>query len=99
MFVAGNLLEAVAQLINWLAGVYVLIVIGRVICSWVNADPYNPIVRFLSVTTDPILDRIRRMIPPLAGLDFSPIIVVVIVEYGIRRFLVSTLLDIARRLG
>ena len=98
MFVAGNLLEVIAQLISWLAGLYVLMIIGRVVCSWVNADPYNPIVRFLTVATDPVLERIRRFIPPVAGLDFSPIVAVVIVEYGIRVFLVNTLLDFAQRL-
>ena len=99
MFVAGNAMMALAKLVSLVAQLYVFALIGRVIVSWVNADPYNPIVRFLVQVTDPVTDRIRRVIPPIAGLDFSPLIAILIMQILIQGFLVNTLHDWALRLG
>ena len=90
---------SIAKLVSSLAQIYVFILIGRVICSWVNADPYNPIVRFIVVATEPVLVRIRRVIPPIAGLDFAPLIAILIVQLVIQGFIASTLADLARQLG
>lgn len=98
MFVAGNAVIAVAKVVGVLAQLYVFVLIGRVICSWVSADPYNPIVRFLVAASDPLLNRIRRLVPPIAGLDFSPLIAILVVQILIQGFLVDTLRDLARRL-
>ena len=98
MFVIGNALMAIAQLVGTLAQIYVFILIGHVICSWVNADPMNPIVRFIYILSEPLLVRIRRFIPPLGGLDFSVLIAILVVQIGIQGFLVRTLMDFARQL-
>ncbi len=98
MFVFGNALETVAGLIHLVVRLYVFVLIGSVICSWVNADPFNPIVRILRRLSDPFLNLIRRFVPPIAGLDFSPLIGILILEFGVRMYLVDTLLDLARRL-
>lgn len=98
MFVFGIALEQIARLIDLLAWLYFLILLGRVICSWVQADPFNPIVRFLWMTTEPVLSRIRRFIPPIAGLDFSVLVAIVVVQIGIQGFLVRALLGLAVRL-
>jgi len=47
MFVIGNFISALANLINFILGAYMWVIVGRAIISWVNPDPYNPIVRFL----------------------------------------------------
>ena len=61
------------QLVNLVFQVYTFIVLGRVIISWVNPDPYNPIVRFLYNATEPVLQRIRRVLPlQFGGIDLSP---------------------------
>jgi YggT family protein len=75
------------------------LILVRALISWVNPDPYNPIVRFLYKTTEPILYPIRRMLPLDAGigLDISPIIAFLILIF-LRSFLVKTLLDISFRL-
>jgi YggT family protein len=74
------------------------LIIARAIVSWVSADPYNPIVRFLYNATEPLLHRVRRVIPNFAGgLDFSPIIVIIGI-YFIDLFLVASLHDMATRL-
>jgi YggT family protein len=71
----GEIVLVFAQMINMIITIYIYIVIARAIISWVNPDPYNPIVRFLHNATDPVLYRIRRLIPLNFGaIDFSPII-------------------------
>lgn len=75
----GNIfVTAIYQVVDLLFTIYIFIVIARAIISWVSPDPYNPIVRFLHNATDPVLYRIRRIIPlQLGGIDFSPIILLV----------------------
>ena len=76
MFILGNFLLALAKLINLVFSAYIWIVVGRAIISWVNPDPYNPIVRFLIQATEPVLQKIRRYIPPMGGLDLSPMLLI-----------------------
>jgi YggT family protein len=96
MFILANLLMALAQIIDYLLTAYMWIVIARAIVSWVNPDPYNPIVRFLYSVTEPVLYRIRRLFPLYAGgIDFSPIIVFVAIIF-LQRFLVQSLYDLAQ---
>lgn len=78
--------------------IYMWMIIGRVIISWVNADPYNPIVRFLYSATEPILYRVRRALPSFGvGLDFSPLLVILGI-YFLKGFLVMSLYDVARQM-
>lgn len=96
MFVVANLISAIALVLDYLLWAYMWIVIARAILSWVNPDPYNPIVRFLYNATEPVLWRIRRALPIFAGgIDFSPIIVFVIILF-LQRFVVHSLYDLAR---
>ncbi|MFC1845342.1 YggT family protein [Thermodesulfobacteriota bacterium] len=99
MFMISNFLFALAKLVEILLGVYMWIVIGRAILSWVNPDPYNPIVRFLHDVTEPLLARIRRMIPVFGGgIDFSPMILIMAI-YFLMSFLVPTLKHMAAAIG
>lgn len=98
MFLFSNLLEAVATILNMLLSIYMFLIIGRVIISWVSPDPYNPIVRFLYQATEPVLGPIRRKVPLIAGgIDFSPILLVFLIVF-IQKFLIRSLLDLAFRL-
>jgi YggT family protein len=75
------------------------IIIAQAVISWVNPDPYNPIVRFLYSVTEPVLYNIRRMIPVyFGGLDFSPIIVILAIIF-LKTFLVQSLMQLAMRIG
>ncbi len=95
MFIIGYLIEAVAMVIEMILNIYMLIVIAQVILSWVNPDPYNPIVRFIHNVTDPLLSRIRKTIPVVyGGIDFSPFIVLVAIVF-LRNFLVKSLYGLA----
>src|SRR5439155_21407017 len=73
MFVLANLLIALAQVVDYLLTAYMWIIIARAIVSWVNPDPYNPIVRSLYRATEPALRPVRRRLPMMQmGLDLSP---------------------------
>ncbi len=95
MFVVNNFMMAIAQLIDFLLTAYMWIIIGRAVISWVNADPHNPIVRFLYEATEPLLSRIRRAIPmSMGGIDFSPMILIMAIMF-LQSFLVPTLKQLA----
>ena len=97
MFVLGNLLGALATVIYYVLEIYMWIIIARAVISWVNPDPYNPIVRFLYSITDPVLLAIRRRLPlAFGGIDFSPILVILAIIF-LQRFLVASLYDLARQ--
>jgi len=96
MFIAANFLIALAQVVDYLLWAYMWIVVARAVISWVNPDPYNPIVRFLHSVTDPLFYRIRRILPLYAGgIDFSPIVVFIAIIF-LQRFLVQSLYDLAQ---
>ena len=74
------LTSAIFQVLHAILSIYFWIVIGRAVISWVNPDPYNPIVRFLHNATDPVFDRIRRFLPlQFGGMDFTPIFVLIVI--------------------
>lgn len=99
MFVFGNFLAAVARVVDIALTLYMWIIIARAVISWVNPDPYNPIVRFLVSVTEPVLYQIRRRLPvSLGGLDLSPILVILAIIF-IQSFLVRSLLQMAGRMG
>jgi YggT family protein len=100
VFVLGNLIHALANLIDLLLNAYLLIVIARAVLSWVNPDPYNPIVRFIIRVTEPVLGPIRdrlRLPTVTMGLDLSPMVVLLAI-YFLKSFLVGSLHDIAASL-
>ena len=99
MFAFRNLLEALAYILNLGLTIYMWIIIARAILSWVNPDPYNPIVRFLYNVTEPVLGWVRRRVPLIfGGLDLTPLLVLLAIIF-LQRFLVATLFDLARRFG
>ncbi len=96
MFILGNFIRALAEVINIGLTLYMWIVIAHAILSWVRPDPYNPIVRFINQVTEPLLYQIRRRIPTaLGGMDFSPIIVLLGIVF-LRIFIVDSLLRLAK---
>jgi YggT family protein len=95
MFVMENFIVALAKIIDMGLTIYLWLIIGRAIISWVNPDPYNPIVTFLYRTTEPVMAPIRRLIPMRGmGIDISPIIVIMII-YFLQILLVKTIIRMA----
>ncbi len=92
MFLLANFLNAVAYIIRTVLDIYMWVIVARAVLSWVNPDPYNPIVNFLYRATEPVLSPIRRKMPYLGGLDLSPLIVLLIILF-LQKFLVSSLFD------
>ena len=77
VFILSNLLIATAKILDMVLVLYMWIIIIRSLLSWVNPDPYNPIVNFLYSVTEPVLYKIRQVIPMSGmGIDFSPIVVI-----------------------
>jgi YggT family protein len=98
MFIIGNFLKAVAVVLNYVLHFYMWIVVARAVLSWVNPDPYNPIVRFIHNVTEPVLYRIRTKLPvDFGGIDFSPIIVILGIIF-LQNFVVSSLLRLSATL-
>ena len=97
MFILGNFLYSVAHLLEALITILYWLILGRALISWVNPDPFNPIVQFLYKTTDPILAPIRKFMPRLGPVDLSPIIAFFAL-YFLKLFLVSSLVGLATRL-
>ena len=97
MFVLGHFIIAVARIIDIALTIYMWIIIIRAVLSWVNPDPYNPIVRFIEQVTEPVMAPVRRWIPIRGmGIDFSPIIVLLVIIF-LQSFLVKSLLELSFR--
>lgn len=95
MFILSNLLLAIANVLQLVLNLLMFIIIIRALISWVNPDPYNGIVIFLTRVTEPILAPIRRLIPMYQiGLDISPIIAWLAIVF-LKVFLVKTLIQLA----
>lgn len=93
--IAGNFLFAVARVLSIALNAYMWILIARAVLSWVNPDPYNPIVRFIHSLTEPVLVRVRRRLPvAFGGVDLSPVIVILAIIF-LEHFLVASLYTLA----
>jgi YggT family protein len=93
----SNFLTAIAKVLDVVLSIFMWIVIARAILSWVNPDPYNPIVRFIHNITEPVLHQIRKRLPlNFGGIDFSPILVLLAVIF-LQQFVVQSLYDLALR--
>jgi len=98
MFILGNFLSATAQILKIILELYMWIMIIRSLLSWVNPDPYNPIVQLLNSITEPVLYRVRQLMPMSGtGIDFSPMIVILLIIF-LQSFLVSSIGTLAMRL-
>lgn len=73
----GVFIEKILLFINWVLGAYMWVVIAAAVITWVSPDPSNPIVRFLYGVTEPVLYRIRRLIPTnFGGIDIAPMLLI-----------------------
>lgn len=97
MFIIANFLLAIAKIADIVLTLYLYIIIARAILSWVNPDPYNPIVSFLYRVTEPLLYRVRRLLPEMGGLDLSPMLLMLAIFF-IQKFAINSVYEIAYRL-
>ncbi len=77
----NNIIVLMADLINFAVKIYIIVIMARVVISWVRTDPYNPAIRAIYRLTEPVLYPIRRILVKATGnigLDFSPIIATIL---------------------
>jgi len=93
MLLLTRLMSGVAWVLYQILGFMMLVVIGRVIISWVNADPYNPLVRAINSLSEPPTRLIKRFIKTeFGGLDLSPLILLLLIGF-LQHVLVANLND------
>lgn len=99
MFIVGNFIGALAQVLDMLLTALMAIILINALLSWVRPDPRNPIVMLLERVSDFVCDPIRRLFPTNAGgIDFAPFIVMLLIIF-VQRFAIQSLRDLALRLG
>ena len=98
MFVMGNTLLGIATVLDYLLTFYSWIIIARALISWVNPDPWNPIVQFLTRATEPVLDPIRRRLSMGMGIDLSPLIAIAAIWF-LQIAVVQSIKDAALRMN
>ncbi|MGH7948131.1 MAG: YggT family protein [Candidatus Binataceae bacterium] len=82
MFVWTNLVVYVAQALQQLLGLYFWIVIISAVLSWIEPNPYNPIVRFIYAVTEPVFSWVREHLPVIfGGIDLSPLLVIFVIQF------------------
>jgi YggT family protein len=99
MYILSNFIAAAASMVDIVLTILYWLILIRALISWVNPDPFNPIVQFLQRTTEPLLAPIRRILPwrLRMGIDISPLIAFLLILF-LKSFLVRTLVDLSFRL-
>ncbi len=98
MYIIGYFILALATVLDWVLVAFMWIVIARAVLSWVNPDPYNPIVRFIHNVTEPVLYRLRARLPvTFGGIDFSPIVVLLAIVFA-KTFIISSMVRFSQTL-
>ena len=93
-----NVVIGIARVLEIILEIYMWVIIIRALISWVSPDPYNPIVQVLTRLTEPVLKPIRKLVPPYkVGIDFSPLIAVLIIIF-LQYALIRNLYRLAARL-
>lgn len=98
MFVVGNILLGLATVLDYVLWLYMWVIIARALISWVNPDPWNPIVQFLDRVTEPVLSPIRRRMGWRMGIDLSPLVAILAITF-LQYALVQSLKDLALRMN
>ena len=74
-------MRLIASLLTFVLYVFVIVLLVRVVFSWVSPSPTNPVSRFAFQVTEPVLAPVRRRLPPMSGVDLSPLVVTLIVYF------------------
>ncbi|MGY8814335.1 MAG: YggT family protein [Gammaproteobacteria bacterium] len=77
---AGLIILSFAQLLNLIIYIFIISIFIQVILSWINPGAYNPATVIIYKLTDPLLRPARKLIPPMGGLDFSVLVVFIILQ-------------------
>jgi YggT family protein len=94
---AGVLVIAVAELLRLTIYIFMFAVFVQVVLSWVTPGAYNPFTVILYRLTEPLLRPARQLLPPIGGFDFSPVVVLVLLNLTII-LIINPLLGVGGRL-
>ncbi len=95
----GHMINGLAFVLDLIFNLVQLLVIASIIISWVNADPYNPIVRTITSVTEPLYRPLRRLTSRIPGpLDFAPLLLILIVVF-LQKSLIPYLVELSRSLN
>ena len=92
MILLGRFLQGLGTVLGMVVHLYIFLLIAYAVLSWVSPDPRNPIVQFIRNATDPVIEPVKRRVPPLGMFDVS-VILVILALYFVNIFLVSSILD------
>lgn len=98
MPVSGLFITSVAELLNLLLNIFLIAILVQVVMSWISPTTYNPATVLLHRLTEPVLAPARRIIPPISGIDLSPLVVLVVFQL-IKFLLIAPLVDIGHRMA
>lgn len=98
MPLSGLFVTSVAELLNLLLNIFLIAILVQVVMSWVSPNTYNPATVLLHRLTEPVLAPARRIIPPISGIDLSPLVVLVVFQL-IKFLLIAPLVDIGHRMA
>jgi len=96
--VPGLLVLSLAELLRLLLNIFFFTILIQVVLSWINPGQYNPAVHLLEQLNEPVMRPARRMLPPMGGLDLSPIVVLIALQLA-RILLVQPLTDLGYQLA
>jgi len=100
MHAIGYTILAIARLSSLVINIYIYIIAAAVLISWVNADPYNPVVKVIRSLTEPVFGFFRKLVPQSlfrTGFDFTPIFVLLALVL-VDTVIVNLLIDLGRGL-
>ena len=98
MFILANFILAVANILDIALFLYMVIVIGRAVLTWIKHDPDHVVIKFVHSVTEPVLAGIKKKLPLVyGGFDFSPLVVVLAI-YFFQTFVIESLTQIAQGL-
>jgi YggT family protein len=92
-------MSTIINIISWVFQIYEFLILIRVLLSWINVNPYrptidHPLVRILYRITDPVLEPLRRIIPPIGGaIDITPVVALLLLEV-LRQIIIRVLLGL-----
>lgn len=96
--VAGVLVLSVAEILKLIIYIFMFVIFVQILISWINPGMYNPVSVILYKLSDPLLRPARRLLPPVHGMDFSPVLALVFLQL-LLILLVRPLTDLARTLA
>mgnify|MGYP000017526959 CR=1 FL=1 len=75
-------MEILANFINLFVAAMNLLILARVLMSWVVRDPYeNPVTKFIYEATEPVLEPVRRVLPKMGMIDLSPLVTLLLLNF------------------